>query len=308
MRILFFFSVILQLSVLLSCKEEPVSQDDNEIISIDLSSLNVNRDEQVEIITWNIEQFPKRGDLSIQRAADIINGVNADIYALQEIRESAFFQDLLEKCPGYEGVLSEASQFIKPAVIYKSSVLDLIAEQDLFQNAGGDTTFFFASRKPLNTDFLFNDSFAISLINFHLKAFPDEQSENRRLESINILHNYVENRESNTSDSNFVLLGDWNDDFDDFSDTTTTHPFYTFWQDSLDYRFLTYDLATDDDEGNDSYPNFSPPSFLDHILISHALFDEAQSGEVRTLQMDEHLDTYFSEVSDHYPVMWKFTP
>ncbi|MBD3273972.1 MAG: hypothetical protein GF372_01605 [Candidatus Marinimicrobia bacterium] len=308
MRTLLILVVILQFGTTTSCKDESVSQPDDEIVSVDLSSLDVNRDEQIEIITWNIEQFPKSGDISIQRAADIINGVNADIYALQEIRESAFFQDLLEKCPGYEGVLSEASQFIKPAVIYKSAVLDLVAEQDLFSNAGGDTSRNFASRNPIRVEFLFNGTFPLTLINFHLKAFDDEESEARRLESIKILHNYTENRENSSTDSNFVLLGDWNDDFDDLSDTTTTHPLYIFWQDSLDFRFLTYQLATDDDESNDSYPNYSPPSFLDHILISDALFDEAQSGEVRTLQMDQHLDSYFSVVSDHYPVMWTFTP
>ena len=60
------------------------------ITSIQLSAqtfenLDISSAEGLEILTWNIEWFPKSGATTVGYVKDIIEGVNADIYAIQEI-------------------------------------------------------------------------------------------------------------------------------------------------------------------------------------------------------------------------------
>ena len=63
---------------------------DNEKISYD-SNNNIGTLETLDIITWNIQNFPKNSVTTIQSVADIINNLNVDVIALQEIEnENAF--------------------------------------------------------------------------------------------------------------------------------------------------------------------------------------------------------------------------
>jgi hypothetical protein len=106
-------------------------------------------------------------------------------------------------------------------------------------------------------------------------------------------------------DSNFVVVGDWNDDIYD-PDGSGEYAFEAFLENPDAFKFITDSLAATRTARNASFPSW--PSFLDNMLVSKSLFDEARSGSVQTLRLDEVFGDYFSVVSDHRPVLWTFIP
>ena len=55
---------------------------------------NLNLVNGIEVVTWNIEFFPKQGQRTIDSVYNIITGLNADIYCLQEIYPIHLNQEL----------------------------------------------------------------------------------------------------------------------------------------------------------------------------------------------------------------------
>ena len=53
--------------------------------------MNVNREDEIEIITWNTEFFPAHKDSTLPVLANVISNLNADIIAFQEIRFTGYF-------------------------------------------------------------------------------------------------------------------------------------------------------------------------------------------------------------------------
>ena len=80
-----------------------------------------------------------------------------------------------------------------------------------------------------------------------------------------MLTTYVD---QNLPQRNVVIIGDYNDVL---TDSYNNNVFNQFINDSLNYRFEDFDIATGPSY-NWSFPNW--PSHLDHILISNEIFDE----------------------------------
>jgi len=99
------------------------------------------------------------------------------------------------------------------------------------------------------------------------------------------------------------VVGDWNDDLSTGSGASS---FEAFMGDTTNFKFTTWGLAWASSNVNDSYPKW--PSFLDNILITRSLFDENQTATTQTLRLDAYMSDYFSLVSDHRPVLYRFSP
>ena len=56
-----------------------------------------NTDSSLDIITWNIEQFPKQGESTIEYLVEIIQFSEFDIIALQEISSDGYFTQLINE-------------------------------------------------------------------------------------------------------------------------------------------------------------------------------------------------------------------
>ena len=76
--------------------------DSNSSTSL-LSDLNL--DNGIEVVTWNIEFFPKQGQRTIDSVYNIITSLNADIYCLQEIHNINSFKNLAEDLIEYDYVI-----------------------------------------------------------------------------------------------------------------------------------------------------------------------------------------------------------
>ena len=57
----------------------------NKIIDSSPPPLNIGADSSLDIITWNIEHFPKQGEITVKYLMEIIDSIDVDIIAMQEI-------------------------------------------------------------------------------------------------------------------------------------------------------------------------------------------------------------------------------
>ena len=276
------------------------SDEVNVYVKAGFQSLSFGTESTLEVVTWNIEHFPKDLDTTVEYAADIMRGVNADIYALQEIESNSYFEDVLEILNDNDPVniweghrASSASYSVNLAYIYKSN---LIQVNNIYEIYTDDWYAF--PRDPLVMEFTYNGNDVV-LINNHLKAGGDAEDEARRLDACQKLDIYISD---NFPDNEVILLGDLNDDI---TEPESMNVFWSFINEPLEYTFADMEIA----EGSSvywSYPSWA--SHLDHILITNELFDEfaLQDSDVQTLCVDDILDGGWSEyddrVSDHRPV------
>ena len=125
---------------------------------------------------------------------------------------------------------------------------------------------------------------------------------NRRKNASNMLYNYLVN-EIESGYSNFIVLGDWNDDL---KDNYGEHCFDPFINDNRFY-FVTEEIVYDLSQA--SYPKEPYYSFLDHILITRNFLDVYSDYTIKTIRMGDYMngyENYEKLISDHLPVLLSF--
>ena len=261
---------------------------------------DLNLEDGIEVVTWNIEQFPKLGQRTIDSVANIITSLNADIYCLQEISNLSMFLVLVEILDGYSYVASDATEYLNLVVLYKEDQFVVRNQSNLFT----DYMYEFAYRPPLRLEmtFLGQNAIDFTLINMHLKCCDSGNGFDRRKASSSILYDYL-NLSVEAGVVNHIVVGDWNDDL---SDTYSENSFNIFLDDTDNYKYVNYDYANSGYNTAVSYPSYS--SFIDHIMISKDLFEEADNGDIQTMRLGDYISGYDQIISDHRPVVWRFTP
>ena len=275
--------------------EKEANDSGNESLLPDL-----NLEDGIEVVTWNIEQFPKLGQRTIDSVANIITSLNADIYCLQEISNLSMFLVLVEILDGYSYVASDATEYLNLVVLYKEDQFVVRNQSNLFT----DYMYEFAYRPPLRLEmtFLGQNAIDFTLINMHLKCCDSGNGFDRRKASAGILYDYL-NLSVEAGVVNHIVVGDWNDDL---SDMYSENSFNIFLDDTDNYKYVNYDYANSGYNTAVSYPSY--PSFIDHIMISKDLFEEADNGDIQTIRLGDYISGYDQIISDHRPVVWRFTP
>jgi endonuclease/exonuclease/phosphatase family metal-dependent hydrolase len=288
----FFLVFAMMIIVLMSgCAEPGLPPEKKPPEQINDSLHFLDDPERIEIVTWNIRNFP-RSDVTVQRLAELISIQQADIYCIQEVMDYNAIAELLNLIDGYEAVHSQSSRYMGMATLYQSAEFTVISSRELFLN----NLYPYASRPPLKT-LIQRGDFQFELINLHMKCCDDGIA--RREEACQILYEYL----TIEADSNIIVVGDWNDDFSSASGRRTLKPFL---ENPQQFRFVTEEMTLSSDNSWDSYPSW--PSFIDHILIGKALFDEDINAVTATLRLDKTFSDYFAVFSDHRPVFWQFSP
>ncbi len=267
-----------------------------------LNDLSFGTDSTLDVITWNIEWFPKNGQITIDSVSTVIQALDADIIALQEIGDTTLFNQMMDNIDGFDGyILPNWNEGL--AYVYKTATIQNPQFYTIYNSSNYWIPF---PRYPLLMECTFNNE-SFVLINNHLKCcgngyiddFDPEDEEVRRQNASNLLKVYIDNNHPN---DNVILLGDLNDLL---TDDPNNNVFQNFFDDADNFRFVDMDIA----EGNSfnwSYPSW--PSHLDHILISNELFDEFMQAdsEVETIKIDDYMDggfwAYEEDISDHRPV------
>ena len=245
--------------------------------------------DELEVVTWNIENFPMTSGTMASVIA-IIQDMNADIYAVQEIDEISAFNAVVSSLMGYEGEVTDVNGGIELGYIYKTSeIVSISTPEKLFE---GQTRPF--PREPVEVEITHINGLTVKLINIHLKCCSG--SEDRRTDASNRLKSYIDD---NFPNDEVIILGDWNEDFD------TGSSFTNFLNDTQNFIFA--DLPIYNGPGADfSFPCTGAsfcPSHIDHILVSNELCDNLVAAY--TARLDDCVSDYSSQVSDHRPVMIK---
>lgn len=268
----------------------------------DLENLSFGTDNTLEIVTWNIENFPKNGQDTIDYVSDIIEALDADLLAIQEVSDISSFNQVLTNLSDYNGYL-DSIWFAGLAYIYKPDVIEI---NDIYEIYTTSEFWSYFPRSPMVMDFDYlGERFIV--INNHLKCCGDgflnidnvNDEETRRYYANLLLKEYVD---TNFPNDNVIILGDLNDNL---TDQSTNNVFQAFLNDSENYSFADFEIASGSSD-NWSFPNW--PSHLDHILITNELFDDLEhtNSDIQTIAIDNYLNQgwieYDTNVSDHRPV------
>ncbi len=298
--------LIIGILLLLALPLALASCGDSDVVSPEdydpLKDVSFGDDEHLEIVTWNIEQFPRPELVDDQYAAvdlvaRIVEALDADIYGLQEIRSGYMFAALCDSLPGYEGFRAPSGGNWSLAYLYKSSTVAIDDIHEIYADL--DDPF---PRPPLVLEGAWNGK-PLTVIDNHLKAYDDNiidygnprDDEYRRLWACELLRDHILQQRP---DEAVVVVGDWNDKLPD-------PPSYNVFQPLLDlpesFRFVDMAIA----EGDPAYHSFySTQGHLDHIMVTDELFAavEAPDAAVEVFRLDRTLRDYASLVSDHRPV------
>ncbi len=276
------------------------------IHSQNIDNLYFGTDASLEVVSWNIEWFPKNDQITVDYVTDIIVNMDADIIAVQEVSDTVFFKQLLNNLDGYTGFF-KSSYFAGLAYIYKNADIVVNDIYEIYTNQPYWRPF---PRSPVVMDFQFKGENYI-VINNHFKCCGDGymdlsddwDEETRRFDAMNLLKEYVD---THFNDRKVLIVGDLNDIITDNWDHNV---FRNVMDDEENYLFADYDIAQEN-TGYWSYPSW--PSHLDHIIITAGLFDafSAPFTYVRTLRVEDYLPggwgEYDQNVSDHRPVAMRF--
>ncbi len=275
-----------------------------------LRDITFGTDSTLDVLTWNIERFPKNGTATIDSVARVIEALDADLIGIQEVRDTAICRQMVRSIPGYK-VHMDIGWSGGLAWVYKTSTVQIQSVYNILNTSPYRNAL---PRSPLVVEFQFAGADWVA-INNHYKCCGDGQldpndpgdEENRRMEANNLLKQYLL---LNHSSDRLIVLGDLNDNL---MDPFQHNVFRMFIADSSRYRFADHALA----QGPNyhwSYPTW--PSHLDHILISDELFSFFldPSASALTVRVDDFLPNGWADydqfLSDHRPVGLKipFSP
>jgi len=265
-----------------------------------LNDLYFGTDTTFDIISWNIEWFPKNNNTASQ-VQEILTRLEADVYALQEIEDTTLLKQVVSNTPGYECYF-KSSYYGGLAYVYNTNTIQINSKYEIFTSQPYWNAF---PRSPqvLDCNFMGNNYI---IINNHFKCCGDgilntnntNDEENRRLQAVTYLKQYIDNT---LLGKRVILLGDLNDEI---IDNTANNVFQDFINDNTNYFFTDMLIA----QGNSldwSYPTW--PSHLDHILITNELFADFQNFNslVSVIRIDDYMGTwsnYENNISDHRPI------
>ena len=268
-----------------------------------LESLSFGSPQTIDLLTWNIETFPKDEQRSPGYVVDILSVLQPDIVAVQEIWSLAHLEWVATTLGPYRVATVAGAEDTGLAFLYRGDTVTVTTPaQSILRNASYD----FGNRPPIQLEVEVLGQ-RLKVINLHYKCCGDDvlggdywDEEVRRLRATGSLKHYLDRLP--TEDS-VVVMGDWNDRLTDPSANNVFQPLL----DAPDfYRFTDLDLASDSNRTEWSFPTY--PSHLDHILINRPLFPslQADGAHTETLRIDAVLPNglweYVHYVSDHRPV------
>ena len=261
--------------------------------------------ESLDVMTWNVQNYPKHNQTN-SYMENIINQINIDIIAFQEIEDENDFLNLVSNLNGdWVGHRSGDSSSNYGELSYAINLQEISV--DAIYTILDQDAYYFGYRAPYVLEFI-HQGVEYIMINSHFKCCGDGFLDNndswdeeyRRLMSSQLLEQYIN---QNFNDENVIILGDLNDSVtDDDSDNV----FLNFLNSDY-FQVADYSIANGS-SAHWSYPTW--PSHIDHIIITDELFEDFDESNILTFKIDDYLsggwNAYDNYVSDHRPVFMKF--
>ena len=270
-------------------------------------------DATFDVATWNVEWFgdsrngPSNDGLQVQNVAEVIRQAKIDLWALQEISDTADFNALLQTIEndGYRGVIfNPGGSNQRLAYVYNENVVTVSATTTVL--AGNE--FDFAGRLPFvlfGSATVGGQTQSIRVVNIHAKCCGDTNSYNRRVRAAAALKEYTDDQIERGRA--LILLGDFNDRLNVSTASGRLSPYRPFRSDP-DYTIATFEIDRLNVPTFCSNSSCTSGTALDHILFSQDLaasYVEA-SGD-RYIELVSAIDDYRETTSDHVPVVASFT-
>lgn len=291
-RYFFFIGAVLFFSALLptSCNKEitPPTPDNPDLFK---ACVVEGTSGKFEIMTFNVEGFPKSGYSSVTTLASLIKTINPDVVAFQEIASTADFERLVKLMPGWTGLVNPTNNDDWDlAYLLKNSETELVSNSEKLLFTEDKWAF---PRPPYEIRIKHKSgSKEFILINLHLKCCSGTDNENSRKTASQKLKSYLDGMNNGQQ---VMMLGDYNDEI--LSLSASENPYLNFINDPLNYTFADMKIA----KGSAlwwSYPSY--PSHIDHILISNELNTSLDTTFV--VKVSPCYPDYENILSDHRPV------
>jgi hypothetical protein len=307
---------------------------------------SITKTETFDIVTYNLEFFgtdvkdtggtefgPTNDALQIDNVATVMNTLNADVYAVQEVSDDAALDMLIQKISingkTFDKVISPvwSRSFQAPdpnfppqklVVLYNTQTTAVKKSRVMFKKlydevrAGTKTlpnypstseSFYSSGRLPQMVEIETNINGVkkdLTIINLHARANSgsDIARYNMRKYDVELLKDSLD---VNYPDANLIILGDYNDDVDESVIAGNPSSYQKMVEDTARYNPLTLEISK---AGAFSY--LSSGGFLDHIIISNELTTDYVANS--TTVYDPRLDVtnYVNTTSDHGPVIARF--
>lgn len=276
----------------------------NPIIS-DSVSMAFGTDETFDIVTWNIENFPKHNPETSNLLKSILPNLKVECIAIQEVKNTYAFHQLINSLEGWSYRISGMGD-TQTAIIYNTASVLIDSSTTIFTNMSNPFP-----RPPLlvRVNWMGQE---IIIISIHLKAYGDNyidetnpnDEEIRRRYACQLLDEYITNSFPETP---VIVLGDMNDQI---QEPASTNVFMSFINKSDEYLFTDMTLAQNLVYENCSYPRYA--SHIDHVLITNELFPafSASNQYTITINIENYITggwvNYYKYISDHRPVISRF--
>ena len=301
------------------------------------NATNLDQTNQIEVVTWNIRNFPQHSSSSDYVKA-LLEKWNADIYLFQEVSGSntkkSELIEMLNSMTNYSYVLDEESGNLGFALVYKTGNVTFVSKNELWSDTpnGNDgdgdysnnAQYQFASRPPMESYITWTDgtkSMDLYVINVHYKCCGDDTYDSndpgdettRRHHASLLLTDYIIN---NRSTDNVIIVGDFNNVGSQSVDNPTISPFTDdSFSSSAHFEMVDEDILTGPSSGYSwqGWTSSYSAAHFDHIIINQPLFqyDNVTSsvGVISTpIETNTSAQTVDARISDHQPSYYRFYP
>ena len=313
MKHLYYLILIIVFSAV-SCKKVIThsSEGENQNFTEDTTNLK-NYTKDITVVNWNIEWFGSsamfKGNLDLQEsnAGKVLKYLNADIYGICEVVDTARFGRMIRNTMGDEFrykisfyPTSIGSQ--KLAFIYNRNIFRNVSVRP-FMGISANAYNYFAQRFPffLRADVVVNGKRNIvNYILVHAKANADTDSYNRRLKGSKEMKDSLDRY---FAGEHTMIIGDFNDRFNGSIVSGQVSPYQNFLSDP-NYNAITLPLNSAGYQSSINYAN----SVIDQQVISSSMtkWYKTSSAKIRTDVSVVIPDYNTGNTSDHYPVSSSF--
>ena len=266
-------------------------------------SLSFGTPQTFDLISWNIESFPKDENETPVYVTRVLQALAPDVVVIQEVWNAQHLARVAQQAGDYDVAIASNDPESGLAFLVNPETVQILTEPRAIYV---DQSYDFGYRGPVILRVRYRET-DLTLINLHYKCCGDNiltedwwDEEQRRLQANLLLKDYLDNAAPNAW---VIAAGDWNDEL---QDDPANNIFQPFLDDVDRYRFMDLALAQSDDIRDWSFPWY--PSHLDHILINAPLFDAAAdpATHVETILVEDALPEgewdYYNYISDHRPV------
>ena len=96
----------------------------------DLNDLYFGTNTTLDVISWNIEWFPKN-NTTAGKVQEVFTNLEADLYALQEIEDTTLLKQVVSNIPGYDCYF-RSSYYGGLAYVYNTNTIQVNSQYEIF--------------------------------------------------------------------------------------------------------------------------------------------------------------------------------